>query len=170
MMLPKNWKYRHPMCAVWFTDILERLDYGNRFLKHAVLLTQLSSMPKGELIAVTFGSWTLISTYSACMPWFCIMDTSRPHEFALHNVVMYPYSTCCCSIISFENYIVSTHDLVSATPLDFWCVSIFGVAVTKIIKIHCINLFCPIYLFKVLKVCQNILCVKTLKLRLWIRV
>ena len=32
------------------------------------LLTQLSSMPQGELIAVTFGSWTLISSYSACTP------------------------------------------------------------------------------------------------------
>ena len=69
--------------------------------------------------------------------------------------------------ISFENYIVSTHDLVSTTPLDFWCVSIFSVAVTKIIKIkiHCINLFYPIYLFKVVKVCQNNVCVKTLQLR-----
>jgi hypothetical protein len=36
MMLPTNWKYRHPMCASWFMDILERLDYGNRFLKCAV--------------------------------------------------------------------------------------------------------------------------------------
>jgi len=32
-------------------------------------------------------------------------------------------------------------------------------------KIHCINLFYPIYLFKVVKVRQNILCVKTLQLR-----
>jgi hypothetical protein len=103
------------------------------------LLTQLSSMPQGELIAVTFGSWTLISSYSACTPWFCTLNTFRPHELALHNVIIYPWSTWCCSVILYENYIVSIHDLVSTTPLDFWCVSIFSVAVTKIIKIHCIS-------------------------------
>ena len=124
-----------------------------------------------ELIAITCGSWTLISSYSAHTPWFSILDTFRPHELALHNVITYPLCTWCSSVISFENYIVSTHDLVSTTPLDFRCVSIFSVDVTKIIKIkiHCINLFYPIYLFKVLRVRQKMLCVKMLKWRLWIR-